>query len=517
MGAVLLLGIALRVHLLDAPLERDEGEYAYAGQLLLQGVPPYQLAYNMKFPGIYAIYAVLLAIFGQTARGIHLGLLVVNACTTLLLFLVGKRLSSSMLGLVASACFAVFSSTYAVHGANAEYFVILPALGGVLLLLHALDTCNAWHFLGSGLLLGTGFLIKQPGAAFIGFAMVVIGIDGIKSRISTHRTWIRHVLWLGFGALLPLATACFALYLAGTFEKFWFWTVSYATEYGSLTSLQQAWANLGTNTSRVYSASPTLWWLVVLGLILLKWNHRAASHRPTILLFAGFSVLAICPGLYFRPHYFVLLLPAASLLAGSAVESLCILLSRTRARGVRNVLPIGLAVLCLASTVSSQRHFNFFSSPIGASRTAFAFNPFPEAREIGAYIRTHSNSGDRIAVIGSEPEIYFYANRQSATGYIYTYALMEPHPYAQEMQREMIEEIEAASPEFLVFVNMYNSWLWTDASYTQIFTWFERYRSTSYDLIAAVDVAFQGSTYHWAPHLPPAPTGPNWITVYKRR
>jgi hypothetical protein len=38
-------------------LERDEGEYAYAGQLMLQGIPPYQLAYTMKLPGPFAAYA----------------------------------------------------------------------------------------------------------------------------------------------------------------------------------------------------------------------------------------------------------------------------------------------------------------------------------------------------------------------------------------------------------------------------------------------------------------------------
>jgi hypothetical protein len=43
--------IAIRIRLLGIPLERDEGEYAYAGQLILQGIPPYKLAYNMKFPG----------------------------------------------------------------------------------------------------------------------------------------------------------------------------------------------------------------------------------------------------------------------------------------------------------------------------------------------------------------------------------------------------------------------------------------------------------------------------------
>jgi len=33
----------VRVRLLDVPWERDEGEYACAGQLILEHVPPYRL------------------------------------------------------------------------------------------------------------------------------------------------------------------------------------------------------------------------------------------------------------------------------------------------------------------------------------------------------------------------------------------------------------------------------------------------------------------------------------------
>ena len=44
---VILLVAGIRFRLLEMPLERDEGEYAYAGQLILQGIPPYELAYNM--------------------------------------------------------------------------------------------------------------------------------------------------------------------------------------------------------------------------------------------------------------------------------------------------------------------------------------------------------------------------------------------------------------------------------------------------------------------------------------
>ncbi|MCP3982767.1 MAG: hypothetical protein GY723_00165, partial [bacterium] len=49
---VVLTTLAIRVRLLDVPLERDEGEYAYVAQLLLDGVPPYQQAYTMKLPGV---------------------------------------------------------------------------------------------------------------------------------------------------------------------------------------------------------------------------------------------------------------------------------------------------------------------------------------------------------------------------------------------------------------------------------------------------------------------------------
>src|SRR4030065_551155 len=87
---VVVFIIIIRFRLLDVPLERDEGEYAYAGQLILEGVPPYSLVYNMKMPGIYAAYALILAVFGQTCAGIHFGLLLVNAATILLVFLLTK-------------------------------------------------------------------------------------------------------------------------------------------------------------------------------------------------------------------------------------------------------------------------------------------------------------------------------------------------------------------------------------------------------------------------------------------
>ena len=41
-----------------------------------------------------------------------------------------------------------------------------------------------------------------------------------------------------------------------------------------------------------------------------------------LLGFLFFSALALCPGFYFRLHYFILVLPAVSLLAGVAISRL---------------------------------------------------------------------------------------------------------------------------------------------------------------------------------------------------
>src|SRR5881398_3270060 len=96
LGATLIVVLAARIRLLGLPLERDEGEYAYTGQLLLQGIPPYKLAYSMKFPGTAASYALLMSIFGDTTTGIHLGLIVINLVTVGLIFFLGRYLLSEL-------------------------------------------------------------------------------------------------------------------------------------------------------------------------------------------------------------------------------------------------------------------------------------------------------------------------------------------------------------------------------------------------------------------------------------
>jgi hypothetical protein len=118
----------------------------------------------------------------------------------------------------------------------------------------------------------------------------------------------------------------------------------------------------------------------------------------------------------------------------------------------------------------------------------YGVNPFPESIEIADYIKNHSTKEDKVAVIGSEPQLYFYSNRKSATGYIYAYGLMEPQDYASKMQRDMISEIEKARPRYAVIVNVPTSWLRRANSDMAIFKWAEMYFSTNYRVAGFVDI-----------------------------
>ena len=517
--ATILLTGGIRYRLLDVPLERDEGEYAYAGQLILQGISPYKELSSMKLPGIYAAYAGLLALFGETNTGIHTGLLLINVSTIILLFFLGKRLVDPVTGVVAATSFAVLSVGQSIQGlfANAEHFVILPAVGGLLLLLRALDDDRPWSLFSSGLLLGISFLMKQHAAAFVAFGVSYIMIDQLCKRRLNRSALILRCALFSIGAIIPYGLTCLIFMLAGVFQEFWFWTVEYARAYISQVPIDYAWEGLKGRTTRIAGSAPLVWTLAGLGLTALIWDKRTRRQAIFIAMFAIFSFLAICPGFYFRPHYFVLILPVSALLAGIAISAMTNILSNIRYRVVQYGLPLLLAVICLMVSIYQQQDFLFQMTPAEACRSTYGLNPFPESVEIGRFIRAHTEEDDRIAIIGSEPQIYFYSDRRSASKYIYMYPLMENHDFALKMQKEMIQEIESAQPEFLIFVRINTSWLQRPDSHKLIFDWFETYTAKQYRLVGLVDLLNDKSVYHWIPNVKWPPRSSYWIAVLKRK
>ena len=516
LAAVILAVLVVRVRLSGLPLERDEGEYAYGGQLLLLGIAPYKLAYSMKLPGTAAAYALVMSLLGQSPAGIHIGLAIVNLITLTVIYFLGRDLFGRVGGIAASGCYSVLSLMPHVLGtaAHATHFVVLFSVAGTLLLWRSLDRKSFSLILATGFLFGLAILMKQPGVFFAGFALSWLAVHDWRARAGLKTILARAVSFI-IGASIPCLVTALLLWNAGVFGKFWFWIFKYAAQYGSEVTLGEGFQLFAGHIFGVIGTAWPIWLVGAAGLIALALDRSLRSAAGFLMMFAIFSAIAVCPGLYFRPHYFILFLPALSLIAAAAVVAALTKIQAKKA-SVRFVILLVLAG-CLAFPLWSERDF-FFELPLDQANVLInGTNPFPESVKIGDYIREHSDPEDKIAILGSEPQIYFYSKRLSATGYIYTYGLMEPQPYAGQMQQEMIHEIEAARPRFLILVVMNRSWLAGRDSDQTILRWADQYSQADYEEVGLINIFDRGTDYYFsAPPVGVTPA-PEHILIYRRK
>jgi hypothetical protein len=269
---------------------------------------------------------------------------------------------------------------------------------------------------------------------------------------------------------------------------------------------------------QLFMAAPGLWTLALAGIVLLFYEP---SLRPGRFFIAGFvlsSAAAVYPG--WRGHYFIQFFPAAGLLAGVAFHAARPLLGRLKTSLSPGALLLPVFLVALASPLLQWNDIYFTLTPAQASRAIYGTNPFPEAVEIGRYLAEHCPPNERVAVLGSEPEIYFYSHRRAATGYITTYPMMEPQPYALMMQKQMISEIESANPDFVIFVHVTGSWLQYSDSQTLIFQWFQKYQDRHLRLVGLVEIPADGSTvYRWFENdeTNVRTTAQFWVAIFQRR
>ena len=320
LAVVIAVVVFIRIHFLAMPLERDEGEYAYAGQLMLQGIPPYRLAYNMKFPGVYAAYALIMWIFGESSIGIHLGLLIVNIANIVIVFLIARRLTGLIAGIAAAASYTILSASPSVLGlaAHATHFVMLPTLLGALVLLKPVLTKKMVFV--SGILFGAGLLMKQPAIFFICFGATYLLFRDWRARLTFRQTLLRNSLFIT-ASVLPLAVTAFWLWRAGVLAKFWFWTVLYARQYAGVIPISQAPRIFFEQIGHVIGFGWPLWALAALGVAASFLDKAMRNAAFFILPFIAFSGLALSSGFLFREHYFIFVLPAICLLVGVAMAS----------------------------------------------------------------------------------------------------------------------------------------------------------------------------------------------------
>ncbi len=493
---ILSFTAGVRLRLARMPLERDEGEFAYQARLILQGEVPYQSAYNKKLPGVSYMYALGFLLFGDEARSIKVTLLAANILSILLLYGLARRLYGSRVGLTAAGAYALLSVSSSVLGqaGHATQFVNLFVLAGLFLLVSK-DPPRAGRVFFGGLMLGAAVLMKQHA-----LLVVPVGLMFLVSPLEKARRgrlfWVRAAT-LSAGVVLPYALLLGGILLKGLLGRFLFWTIQYASEYQAGRSLGDILRTFSQNFLLVVKPLRLLWLLGLAGLFLQaleKGNFRQRFFPAGYFLL---GLLSTAPGFFFRNHYFIVVLPALAIGAGLAVQALRGWLESRTGAGSAGFLTFVVLSIVFISGLIPQSDYLFRGDPVGLSRRLYGLNPFPESPVIGEFLQNNSGPQDTIVVLGSEAQIYYYSRRRAATGYIYTYGLMDGQPYNRRMQEEMAREVENAGPRFLVFVNVRTSWLSSPSADPWIINWMNDYTKTRYNLVGIADIRPDETVYRW--------------------
>ncbi len=461
---------ALRAPFLSLPLDRDEGGYAYIAWRMLEGEAPYRDIFDQKPPGIYVAYLGAFVLFGRSAGALHVFMHLWSAGTAVLLFLWLRRLSGDLAAAFGVLVFAVASVDPALgaSAANTEIFMLLPMAASLLCLECGMAERRARWWLGCGALAAGACCFKQVAATHALFVALVAAVSVPPGAAAERfREALRRCGWIALGALGLLAPVVAVLAAAGVWESFLDATLLHNLAYSQNKSAAEGLASL-RYALRLQGPSFAVLWLLALWAAL---RPRLAGRRAWGILLGWLvaSLAGAAVGLYFRPHYFIQALPALAGLCGVALAAAT---QRILARPEPRLAWGGIAallLLVLVPPVVASRSVLFAGSPEAISRRIYGLNPFPEAVEIASYVARTSEPDESVYVVGSEPQIFFYAERRSATRYIYFYPLTGGYPDESERQREAITEVEASRPRYVVWVNVPTSLLNADGSDPYIF------------------------------------------------
>ncbi len=447
-AGLILIAAAVRLPLLNVPLERDEGEYAYIAWRLGHNELPYRDWVDQKPPAIFWVYRAALALPLDPIRAVHFAALLFSAASACALFFLALRFVNRFWAFIAAALFTLLSADPFAQGtaANTEVFMLLPLILAQLAFLKAAgNPRNALLTLVCGALTGIAIAFKQVAA--VNWLLLIVLYPIFTAPEKRWRSTAAFAFW-SFVGLFAIA-GIISLY---------FWTRHGLSELvDNVFTHNLEYIGAMTWSDRLQFCSETLtglarmetmtWIFSAAGLLALI----VARKRKWFAFLAGWlitSMIGVSASGYFFPHYFQQLLPPLALIAVFGAQWLSDLRPWRRSWIPRALFGLLLVVLPLKTFWP----FWFSYTSADAARKIYPGNFFAEMPEFAAHIAQITSSEQRVFVFGAEPELLFYARRVSATRYIFLFPLYGPYRNAREKQTAAADEIQRTAPAAAVYV-----------------------------------------------------------------
>lgn len=443
------------------PFGRDQAMFAYIGDRWLHGELPYRDAWDIKPPGVFAVYALAQLLFGRHMAAARALDIVSTLLTVTLLFHLARRWVSASRAAVMAALFGVayFGDFDYWQSAQAESFAAPLAVGCVLLLLGAAERRAPLRFAAAGLCLGALVVLKTTFVLLIALAAPALW-RWFRSRGGGLRRWqAPATLLAGFLTPLGILVLYFAAhgalpYLAELLEA----QKGYAGD--PFTRLP---ARLVPNVLMFFAEHPFSFLLAAATALGIR---RGALQRladwPMLAVWLGAAaLLLLLQGWLFQYHWLPLL-PVLALGGGYYLTlglrphgdanetdrrwrrdlAICVILVPLLMRVDRFVTATAL----VTGRITRQDYWMLFQG-----ETSYAFQ---EDVAVAKYVREHSAPEDRILVYAFEPAIYYLSERASPTRHLSTAPLVFGELFPDSLRRrwraEQRREVELRPPRLLI-------------------------------------------------------------------
>jgi hypothetical protein len=502
---VLLLFVALRWNSYDAPLTRDEGEYAYAAQLLRHGLAPYEHSFLQKPPMVvysYALADIVAPKFFWFPRIV--AYLFAAGATVLLGYIARSEFGTG----VALSVAWLMTPMILLPGleqftANTEMFMLLPLLATAALYVRSRHSGGGFGYWFAGGLLGAATIYYKYNALPL-LAVIFAAWSFHEWRTRKNCALLcQYWLFALLGAIIASAAALGFFLVRDGGKRLWECTVLFNRFYAAsgsfglselghrlLTLWHSWWILFVAPCVFIILREPRIWfWL---GLFLVAWITTAASRYG---------------------HYYIVVMPFWALLTAVALRGFVVWLGAKlslRATYLNwGFTSVAVFVLCWSDVPWLIRTKQQFAADKMRTRTVFL-----ESQVVARRVAELTTPQDYVCVAGSEPQILCYAHRFSPTRFVIAYPMMIPSPVAKTYQLEAIRDLKERPPAVVVMVRLSASWLVQNDSPPDFLNYLAQLLDENYDLLGGYLI--DNDTGRWQEPLALDDMGRASLLLFKR-
>jgi len=435
---ILLLVVVLRIPSLYEPnWYGDEGIYLALGQGLRKGLVFYRDIHDNKPPMLYLLAAIAGNVFY-----FRLMLMIWFGAATVMFFRLMQHLmpKSEKAWYVSSLSMILLTTLNEGNIANAEIFIVLPVVWGMLLTLLSVKSKSFKKWLGIGLLFSVGFLLKVPA----GFDMAAIVIwlvlfekgkklkEIIKS-LGDKKSWLRdkRLWWLVLGFLLPIGLSLIYYAIVGGFEPYLRSALLQNIGYLSSWGTGEHTGGLGASGLMIRAG---IMGLLILGLLPATKKFRFSKGESLVMVWFLFSLFGALLSERPYPHYLIQPIVPGAILLGFLLFS--------KNKKLKMVVG-GLGLITLLAVLKIRFwHYpivpyyrNFIEYSIGKKSKeeyrAYFDSRVNQTYKLAEYLQTTTQPDDRVFIWGNEPYVYAIAKRMPIGRYTVSYHIKDFNGYEE--------------------------------------------------------------------------------------